>query len=207
MYIVWIAAIGVFIIFFSMGIFGSGSSSNNNLKPNSTSINTLGATQPLVSSSNSTFNQISQVDKTRMTEIITGVIQNTTPITPEIKKEIKDIFKKYNTTDTEIKDFSIYGPVFMANYQKLFYTDALQAVSTGISVKSNERLNLEKEALSRGIMTAERIKTNNETMGMIASNQSIINSSGQGVLFTTDNIKSTLNDIDSMTERFKSLFE
>lgn len=157
--------------------------------------------------SKSTFSQISQTDQARMKEIFTGVMQNTIPVTQDIKNELRSIFAKYNTTEAEINDFAIYGPAFAANYQRLFYTDALQAVSAGYPIKSSERLALEKEALSRGLMTSERFAINDKTMNQIANHQPIASSDGRQVIFTANSINSALNNIDSITARLKSLLE
>lgn len=155
----------------------------------------------------SSFSQISQVDKTRMTEIITGVMQNTVQVTPAIKSEFSSIIAKYNATETEVYDFAVYGPAFAANYQRLFYTDALQAVSTGSTVKSSERLTLEKEAVSRGLMTSARVESNDNEMNLIASHKPITGSDGRQVVFTVDNITSTLDNIGLITARLNSLWD
>ena len=153
----------------------------------------------------SSFSQISQADQTRMREIIAGVIQNTIQVTPAIKSELLSIFAKYNTTDAEVRAFATYGPALSVNYQRLFYTDALQAVSTGYPVKSSERLTFEKEVLSRGLMTSERITANDKTMSKIASHQPIVGSDGQQGIFTTDIINDVLNNLDSAGARLNSL--
>ncbi|MDP3697139.1 MAG: hypothetical protein Q8R55_03855 [Candidatus Taylorbacteria bacterium] len=155
----------------------------------------------------STWGEISKTDQARMREIFTGVMQNTIPVTPDIKNELRNIFTKYNTTDAEINDFATYGPAFVTNYQKLFFTDALRAVTSGVPVKSQERLSLEKEALSRGLMTHERIATNDKTMNLIANNQPVIGSDGKQASFTVYSIYNTLNNISSITVRLKSLLK
>lgn len=156
---------------------------------------------------NPTFSEISQTDQARLREIFTGVMQNTIPVTPDLKNEVKTIFKKYNATDAEQTDFIFYGPYFVANYQGLFYTDALRAVSSGVPVKSDDRLNLEKEALSRGLITAERIKLNDEEMNLIANHQAVVGSDGKQIVFTADIIKSTMKNIGLVTDRIISLLK
>ena len=191
---------------------------DNYYQPNRTAIDTAPSTPPIQSIvehqsvpaqkiSESTFSKISLVDQNRMKEIITGVMQNTIIITPEIKTEFKNIIKKYNATDAEINDFVEYGPYFMVEYQTLFYSDALQSVLTGAPYKSNDRLNFEKEALSRGLMTSERVKANDQTMVLIASRQPITKPDGSQVYFTEDNIRSTLKDMLNIMERMLSLYK
>ena len=150
------------------------------------------STQQPVAPSNPNFSEISQVDQSWMREIITGVIQNTTKVTPMLKNELRGIFKKYNMTDVEIDNFASYGPALAVVYQAYFFLDALQAVSSGNPVKSDARLNFEKEALSRGQMTSERIKMNDEEMKLIASHQPVIGLDGKKYIFTEENINSTL---------------
>lgn len=153
------------------------------------------------------FKEITQIDQTRMKNIFMGVMQNTISVTPNLKSELRNIFTKYNTTDEEINDFATYGPTFLANYQRLFFTDALQAISSEVPVKSYERLNLEKEAISRGLMTFERAEANDSEMKLIASHQPVIGSDGRQIIFTAAIISSTLNNINSITARLKSLLE
>lgn len=152
------------------------------------------------------FSQISQADQIRMREIMTGVIQNTIQVTPAIKSELSSILAKYNATEAEMREFATYGPSLSVNYQRLFYTDALQAVSTGYPIKSSERLILEKEALSRGLMTSERFAANDKMMIQIAGHQPIVGSDGQQGIFTTEIINGVLNNLDSAGARLKSLF-
>jgi len=191
---------------------------NNSNPPDKTIVNKAPSTPPIQSMierqpvpsqkiSESTFSKISLVDQTRMKEIMTGVMQNTIIITPEIKTEFKNILKKYNATDVEINDFVEYGPYFMVDYQTLFYSDALQSVLTGTPYKSSDRLNFEKEALSRGLMTSERVKANDQTMVSIASRQPITKPDGSQVYFTEDNIRSTLKDMLNIMERMLSLYK
>lgn len=153
----------------------------------------------------SSFSQISQADQIRMREIMTGVIQNTIQVTPAIKSELSSILAKYNATEAEMREFATYGPSLSVNYQRLFYTDALQAVSTGYPIKSSERLILEKEALSRGLMTSERFAANDKMMIQIANGQPITGSDGQQGIFTTEIINGVLNNLDSAGARLNSL--
>jgi len=207
---VWIAAIGVFAFCFLGGIYGYFFSNQSNLNTVPTPIignNIPEGTHQTTTLNTSSFSEISQADQTRTKEIITGVMQNTISVTPDIKNELRSIFTKYNATSAEINDFATYGPALVANYQKLFFTDALQAVTSGTPVKSDERLNFETKALSLGVITTDRIKTNDEEMQLIATHQPIKGSDGKQVIFTADNINSTLNNIDSVTARLKSLFE
>lgn len=154
----------------------------------------------------SNFSEISQADQTRIKEIFTGVLQNTISVTPSLKNEFKSIFKKYNATDAEITDFATYGPAFMANYQRLFFTDASQAVSSGAPVKSYERLNLEKEAVSRGLMTSERVIANDEEMKLIASHRPVIGSDGRQIVFSEEIIRSSLDGINAKLDMLNQLF-
>ncbi len=154
----------------------------------------------------SRFAQMSQIDQTRISEIITGVIQDTTPITPDLKFELRSILKKYNVTDEEIYDFIYYGPALSAFYQGYFFADALQSISSGSPVKSNDRLNFEKEALSRGLMTSERIKLNDREMDLIARRQPVTKFDGSQVIFTENNIRSSVQNISLVIDRLISLF-
>jgi len=155
----------------------------------------------------STFNEISLSDQTRLREIMNSVMQNTIPITPDIKNEFRGILTKYNTTDADISDFSTYGPAFMAYYQKLFWIDAFQAISVGNSVKSNERLDIEKNLLSRGLVTLDRIQSNDKEMMQIASHLPFTGPDGKQIIVTTDMINNTLQSLDLAIARLKSLFE
>jgi len=163
--------------------------------------------EPMPIPNNSTFDQISQVDQSRMKDIIMGVIQNTISVTPELKKELRDIFKKYNMTDTEIDNFATYGPAFAGIWNQHFFLDAFEAVSSGTPVKSDERANLEKEALSRGLMTTERIKLNDEKMILIASHQPVAGLDGKEIILTVDNIKSNIDNLSLIVDRLVLLFK
>jgi hypothetical protein len=202
----WIIAIIVIVILIC--IFDSQSSNENStpaIPVSPVSTNLPVNPQPAVITS--TFNEMSQADQDRIKEIILGVMQNTIPVTPDLKNEFRNIFAKYNTTDAEINDFATYGPAIAVNYQKLFFTDALRAVSSKIPVKSSERLNFENNALSIGLMTPERIQSTDEEMKLIANHQPIIGLDGKEVLLTADAIKITLNNIDSIASRLQSLLE
>jgi len=155
----------------------------------------------------SSFNQISISDQTRMKEIIIGVMDGAIEVTPAIKTELRNIFKKYNTTDEEINNFSNYGPAFATRYQKLFFTDALASVLSGNPTKSPERLDFETKALSQGLMTLERFKTSDEQMKLISNHQSVVGSNGSEVVFTVDTINSSLKNIDIIMDRLQLLFE
>ena len=194
--------LGVIVISGGYYLFSSGKQNFN-----STSTPTPAPASTPVLSNISSFGQISQADKTRMSEIIIGVMQNTTSVTQEIKNELKGIFKKYNTTDEEIDNFSVYGPAFALIYQQYFFIDALQAVSNGVPVKSDERLNTVKEALSKGLMTIERVKLNDDEMRLIANHQPVISSDGRQVIFTAETIQTTINNLGLVVDRLVLLFK
>lgn len=130
-------------------------------------------------------------------------MQNTIAVTPEIKQEFLSIFKKYNATDQEIEDFGVYGPAIAVYYQKLFFTDALQAIQRGIPVKSQERIDFETESLKRRLLTEERIQQNWTELYAIAHHQPIDSS---GRILTINDIKQVLNNIDVVGARLSALF-
>lgn len=154
-----------------------------------------------------TNSEMKTEDKQRIKEILDGVIQNKIDITPELKSELKSIIKKYNATDSEMNYFANEGTVLMTTYQNLFFNDALKSVSTNKSVKSSERSALEKELLSKGLITTERIDSNNREMSLIASHKPVINSDGKEIVFTKENIAETLNNIESSVSRLKQLLD
>lgn len=154
-----------------------------------------------------TTSEMSQTDKQRIKEIMDSVMQNKITITPELKNEFKSILAKYNTTDSEMNYFANEGTVLMTTYQNLFFNDALKSVSTNKPVKSSERSALEKELLSKGLITTERIDSNNREMSLIASHKPVINSDGNEIVFTKENITETLNNIESSVSRLKQLLD
>ncbi|OGI65167.1 hypothetical protein A3A95_04090 [Candidatus Nomurabacteria bacterium RIFCSPLOWO2_01_FULL_39_18] len=151
---------------------------------------------------NSNFSEISQADQEKIREIMLGVMQDTIQVTPAVKQEFISIFKKYNATNEEIEDFGMYGPALAVNYQKMFFTDALQSVQSSSSVKSQERADYEVELLQKGLITQERIDQNDAEMYKIANHQ--LSSNGQ--VLVIEDIKQTLNGIDIVGGRIKSLF-
>jgi len=169
--------------------------------------NPVGNIESLSEKNNLNFSKITQDDQNKLKEIFVGVIQNTTPVTQGLKDEVKNIFKKYNATQTDIENFSNYGPAFTAIYQGHFYFDALQAVSSGVPVKSEVRSTMETEALSKGLITPERIKLNDATMLSIANHQPVTGPNGSQIIFTSDNINSTITNIGAMADRLQSLME
>ena len=164
-------------------------------------------TESLTEKNNLNFSQITQEDQNRLKEIFVGVIQNTIPVTQNLKDEVKNIFKKYNATQADIENFSNYGPAFASIYQGHFYFDALQAVSSGLPVKSEVRRTMEAEALSKGLFTPERIKLNDATMLSIANHQPVAGPNGSQIIFTSENINSTITNIGAMADRLQSLME
>lgn len=188
-------------VLFAAGLIGM---AMNGKSPNSSPQTQSLPTLTLVKSS---FDEISQVDQARMNEILTGVMQDTIPVTSDVKNELRGIFAKYRATDAEVNDFATYGPALMVNYQKLFFADALQAVTSGVPVKGSERLDLEKEAISRGLLTNERVVATDKEMNLIASHQPVVGSDGRQIIFTVDSINSTLSNIDSIAARIKLLLD
>lgn len=154
-----------------------------------------------------TNGEISVTDQKRINDILTGVMQDELSVTNELKTEIKGIFKKYGTTEEELRDFIFYGAPFAAYYQTLFFNDALKSLSLGYAIKSTERLEVEQKGLSKGLMTSERIKINDEEMGLIAKRLPVTRSNGQSVVFTEELIKSTLQNINSVTDRLSELLK
>ncbi len=208
--IIFLVLLGLFIVlsilFFN---YSEQPTSQNNLN----SISTPGVessaretVQQPIASSDPKFDEISQIDQARMKEIVTGVMQNTILVTPDLKNELRGIFTKYNMTDKEISDFATYGPALAVVYQAYFFLDALKAVSSGSPIKSDARLSFEQESISRGLMTSERIKANDEEMNLIANHQPIVGPTGTKVIFTTDSINSTLSNIGLVADRLSELF-
>lgn len=154
----------------------------------------------------SNFDSMSQSDRDRLSTIINGVIQNSISVTPELKQEVRNIFKKYNVTDKELEDFSLYGTAFPVIYQTYFYADALSTIEKGIPVKSEDRKNIEIEALSKGIIKQDRINTNDQMMVSISKGESVIGSNGKQVIFTESNIRESLNNFVTIVTRLNSLY-
>ncbi len=126
-------------------------------------------TKPL---DNARFVYMFQVDQDRIKEIVTGVAEDTTPATKEMKQELKTIFAKYNMTDEEIGYFKTFGSGFIwPNYDTLFFIDALESFKSGVPVKSEARRNLEELGLTFKTMTTDMIKNSDQEIEKIAKKE------------------------------------
>lgn len=146
---------------------------------------------------------ITKIEKDRITKIITGVIDETIPVTEVIKKEIQSFFAKHDMTEDEILWFKIYGPALMTNYELLLYADAQQSLRTGIPTKSDSRLTLENFALSVGEMTTAEVKATDLEIGKIARGEPVKGSE----IITDAVIISLYNKTKAVLSRVDLLFE
>jgi hypothetical protein len=152
------------------------------------------------------IDRLSSAEKTRFMEIILGVIQDPTYLTPNIHAEFWVIVDKVGPlTPAEIEKTRDMMTGMFTTYNRYFFEDALWALKIERPFKSIQREKYEKQLLNLGHMTEFRIKENDKTIERIASKQPI---SGQGstVLVNEDIIKEILASLEATGKRLDELF-
>ncbi|KKR69851.1 MAG: hypothetical protein UU13_C0020G0002 [Candidatus Nomurabacteria bacterium GW2011_GWB1_40_7] len=151
------------------------------------------------------FLNMVQPDKDRIDEIVTGVMEDSALATNEIEQELETLFAKYNMTDEDIEFFKLAGPGFIwANYDVLFFTDALESFKKGAPIKSEARANLEEVALMFETMTADVIKNSDQEMEKITKKEPALNPPS---ILTESDIEGLLNYSKTRLSKLDALME
>jgi len=125
--------------------------------------------------------------------------------TSETEANFQSIIKDNEVTSENLQATRDIIAVYLVDYMKLFYKDALESIQVGVVVASFEREKMERELLKNGIMTEERQIQNQNIIEKIAKGLPMTTPQGD-IIFTKDMIISTLTNINEANERIKTLF-
>ena len=171
---------------------------NNNV--DSANLISASTATPIIS-----FLNMVQPDKDRIDEIVTGVTEDPALATKEMKQELETLFAKYNMTDEDIEFFKLAGPGFIwANYDVLFFADALESFKKGAPIKSEARANLEEAALIFETMTADIIKNSDQEIEKITKKEPALNPPD---ILTENDIEGLLNYSKIRLSKLDALME
>lgn len=151
------------------------------------------------------LDRLSSTDKSRLREITTAVMQENGMPTTKIYQEFWGIWGKMSLSQQDYGYMRLIMVGASADYQKLFWEDAMTAFQTGRPFKSNEREQLEKKLQEAQLMTNFRVQQNDDFIEKVAKREPI--NAPQGTAFITDvEIRNTLDNIEAITQRINRLF-
>jgi hypothetical protein len=166
-------------------------------------------TQPIIGISFAVadpIDRLSSAEKTRLNEIILGVMQDPNYLTPNIHAEFWVILDKIGPlTPAEIEKTRDMITGMFTTYNRYFYEDALWALKIGRPFKSSQREKYEKHLFNLGLMTEWGIKENDRMMEKIAYKQPI-STQGSTVLIKENMIKDILASLEATGKRLDELF-
>jgi len=151
------------------------------------------------------FVNMPQSDTDRIKEIVSAVSEDTDPASKSTQQEVADLFAKYKMTDDEISMFRTYGPGFIfANYDLLFFNDALESLKEGKPVKSEARKGLEDAGLAYNTVTKNFITAEDQVIENISKKEPAM---GTTEAMTEDDILGFLNYARTRASRVDALFD
>lgn len=151
------------------------------------------------------LDKLSSTDKIRIREIGLQTMQDSTMPTPQVYQEFWSLWGKMDLDQSSYEAVRLATVGISADYQKLFWEDAMTAYKTGRPFKSNEREQLELKLVNLAVLTTFRVKANEDLIESIAVRQSIDTPNGP-MLFTEVEITSTLANIENAMKRLDRLF-
>ncbi len=159
--------------------------------------------------------EVPSEEKNRFREIIVGVMRNDPAfLTPSAHSEFWAILDRWTALDPSATEesnrrFRIYLRSWMGsqlrNYQKLFWEDALWAVTIQRPFKSRQREDMEEKMYASGDLSKFQIKKNEDLIEKIANGEAVSLDGGKLVLDESA-IKELLGSIDATVLRVETLF-
>jgi hypothetical protein len=148
---------------------------------------------------------MSQPDTDAIKEIVSSVSEDTYPVSKTTKQEVADLFVKYNMTADDIRIFKTYGPGFIfANYDLLFFNDALESLKEGKPIKSEARKGLEEAGLSLNTLTQDFVTHEDQDIENISKKEPAM---GSTQALTKNDIQGFLNYARTRAARVDALFD
>lgn len=141
----------------------------------------------------------------RYEKIYKGVIQDQNFLTPQVHQEFWGMLNAEGLSSAQIKDLREQMSGVITVYQPLFWQDALKSLESGQPCKSPQREDCEKRMLKKGIMTIDRIRTNDELIAKIAAREAVTRD-GQSLVFKEDMIEPILANVQEAANRVDQLF-
>lgn len=113
----------------------------------------------------------SSQEKTRLREIIAGVVQHESFLMAAVHAEFWQIMSKARPTSAQVEEVRIATVGAIVDYQRLFYEDALWALKSGRAFKSNQREQYENALVEFGVLTRFQVAQNERNIELIAARQ------------------------------------
>lgn len=151
---------------------------------------------------------LTQEEKDQLAAIIHATMQDAAMPTTEAHEQFWNILTRNGTeqvtTSTLDTLFNEYAG--LAEYQTIFYEDALESLSIGKPYKSDDRVNFGNALLESGQMTAEEISQYDKLMQDIARKIPGHQPGGTIMLYDNEAVEIILSEMEPIMERVLLLF-
>ncbi len=149
--------------------------------------------------------RLSAQDVARFKEIIHGVIQNPTYLTPAVHGEFWRILAKTGATPKQVSNMRERMTGMLTVYFPMFWQDALTSLRNRRPYKSAQRQQYENKLLAQRIISKKMIKANDSLIANIASGKPIVHQ-GRNVLPNEQAIQASLSSAQEIAKRVDWLF-
>jgi len=143
--------------------------------------------------------------KRQLKEFIAHIIQAPYFLEPKTHADFWKLIKELGLSEEELEQSRYIITGYATEYNRLFFTDALQSLKENKPYKSLERFKYEKKALKDETINKSIISRNDEYIKKISKKEPI-DYFGEPVVFDEELINTTLSNIYESTFRLDVLF-
>lgn len=144
-------------------------------------------------------------DVARFKQIITGVIQNPSYLTPAVHGEFWRILTKTGATPAQLNAVRESMTGLLTVYYPLFWQDALMSLRNRQPYKSPQRQQYENRLLAQRLITPDMIRTNDSLLANIAAGRPIV-VQGKSMSVNEPAIQASLRSFQDTARRVDQLF-
>jgi len=148
---------------------------------------------------------LSANDSARIQEIMANVTGDPNFLTPSIRSEFWTLLRKGQFSQKEIEETRKINEVFATVYMKLLNEDALIALKTRCTYKSNEREEVEGLLLKSKVFNQWRVRENERLIEKIAAREPIQIGENK-IVMDEARINRSLQDLATVSNRLTQLF-
>jgi hypothetical protein len=149
--------------------------------------------------------RLSAQDTNRLKQIVTGVVQNPSYLTPAVHGEFWRILAKAGATPAQVKAVRESMTGLRTVYYPLFWQDALMSLRSRQPHKSAQRQQYENRLLAQRLITKDMVRANDSLITNIASGKPIV-VQGKSISLSEPAIQTSLRNFQETARRVDRLF-
>jgi len=148
---------------------------------------------------------LSAQDVARFKQIVAGVIQNPSYLTPAVHGEFWRILARTGAKPAQMNAVRESMTGLLTVYYPVFWQDALMSLRSRQPHKSPQRLQYENRLLAQRLITQNMVRTNDSLMANIASGKPIV-VQGKSMSINEPAIQASLRNFQETARRVDRLF-